>query len=65
MVYRAMGDTTRKTIRPRGLRTGATYRVRFTDRRDELALTSEALAHEGTELELAELSSEMIHLELI
>jgi alpha-galactosidase len=65
MVYRALGDTAKKVVRPRGLRPDATYRVYLTDRGDTFSQTGAALAQEGVELELDELSSEVIHLDLL
>ena len=64
MVYRAQGGPSRRTIRPRGLRPGALYRVRVQDRGETWKTTGEMLAREGVDLELGELSSEMIRLDL-
>jgi alpha-galactosidase len=60
LVYRAQGDVARKTIRPRGLRPSATYRVHLTDAGQTLDLTGAALATRGIELTLPEFSSELI-----
>jgi len=65
MVYRAMGGRSRKVIRPRGLRPGDTYRVQMADRGDTFDVTGDVLAREGVELELGELSSEMLRLNLL
>jgi alpha-galactosidase len=65
MVYRAVGGPSRRTIRPRGLRPGDTYRVRMADRGDTFDMTGDMLAREGVELELGELSSEMLRLDML
>jgi alpha-galactosidase len=65
MVYRAMGSTPVKVICPRGLRLDATYRVQVADRGDTSTITGSALAREGIKLELEELSSEVLHLDLV
>ncbi len=65
MVYRAVGGPSRKVIRPRGLRPGDTYRVQMADRGDTFDMTGDMLAREGVELELGELSSEMLRLDLL
>jgi hypothetical protein len=63
MVYRALGGPAAQTVRPRGLDSAATYRVRFTDRGDTLEMTGDQLARDGVGLALAELSSEVLRLE--
>jgi alpha-galactosidase len=65
MVYCAVGGPSRKAIRPRGLRPGETYRVRMTDRGDIFDMTSDMLGREGVELELDEMSSEMVRLDVL
>ena len=62
MVYRALGGPATQIVRPRGLDPEAAYRVRFTDRGDVLELTGVQLARDGVELELGELSSEVLRL---
>jgi alpha-galactosidase len=65
MVYRAMGDTPSKVIRPRGLDPDAIYQVRLTDRGDAFKISGGALAHDGIELVLDELSSEIVRLDAV
>jgi alpha-galactosidase len=65
MVYRAMGDTPRKTIYPRGLRADMLYQVHLADHNQSLERSGEALANDGIEVELPEMASEMIHIDLL
>jgi hypothetical protein len=60
MVYRALGGPTSWTVHPRGLDAEAAYRVHLTDRGDTLSMTGAALARDGVELALDELSSEVL-----
>lgn len=63
MVYRALGDTARATIRPRGLAAARTYRVALHDSGAVYELTGAALARDGITVELPELASEIIRIE--
>jgi alpha-galactosidase len=63
MVYRAMGDATHKTIRLRGLRPDATYRVRLVDAGATREASGAALAEHGIDVVLAEFSSEIIRID--
>jgi alpha-galactosidase len=65
MVYRAFGDAPRKTIRPRGLRARSKYRVQLVDGGKTFELRSEVLTDQGIDLELAEMSSEMIRMDAL
>lgn len=64
MVYRAAGGPSRKIIRPRGLRPGGDYRVQMTDQGNTFDVTGDVLAREGVALELDELSSEILYLDV-
>ncbi len=63
MVYRALGDTAHKTIRPRGLSSDGTYRVVLQDRGETLELSGAELTQSGLDLQLPEQASEIIRLE--
>jgi alpha-galactosidase len=64
LVFRARGDVGRRSIRPRGLHPNAGYRVVLHDRGTTLELSGEAMAGDGIELELPELASELIRIEV-
>jgi alpha-galactosidase len=63
MVYRAKGDTDRKTIKPRGLLADTTYQVTFADHDHMIEMTGAALASTGIEIELDELGAEILRIE--
>ena len=63
MVYRALAGPATQVVRPRGLDPKVTYRVRFTDRGDVLGVTGTQLARDGVEIELDELSSEVLRVD--
>ncbi|MFO7631435.1 MAG: alpha-galactosidase, partial [Caldilinea sp.] len=64
MVYRALGGPPERTIRPRGLRTGASYTVRYADAGIERVVSIERLHETGLVVALDELSSEVIELSI-
>jgi len=64
MVYRALGGPAERMIRPRGLRTDATYVVRYADAGIERVQSAASLQEEGVRVALGELSSEVIELEI-
>ena len=64
MVCRAMGDEDGRTIRPRGLKPDAVYRVQLVDGGTRLEMRGDALACEGIGFALDEFSSEIIRLDL-
>lgn len=64
MVYRALGGAPERTIRPRGLRPGAAYLVRYADAGVTQTLRTEQIQTEGLVILLGELGSEVIELEL-
>ncbi|MCB0152398.1 MAG: GH36 C-terminal domain-containing protein, partial [Caldilineaceae bacterium] len=64
MVYRALGGPPEREIRPRGLRAGATYRVRYADAGIERVQSAASLQEKGLPVALDELSSEVIELEI-
>ena len=63
MVYRATGETPTKTIRPRGLDGDRAYRVALQDAGRTIERTGTALATDGIEIALPELSSEIMRIE--
>jgi hypothetical protein len=63
MVFRAMGDSARRVIRPRGLHPEMFYRVWAEDRGEIGELTGAALTRDGISLRLAEFDSDLIWLE--
>jgi hypothetical protein len=64
MIYRALGGAEERTIRLRGLRPGASYAVRHVDGGQVSVRSAESLHSDGVTLSLAELSSEILKLEL-
>jgi alpha-galactosidase len=64
MVYRALGGPPERTIRPRGLRPGATYTMRYADAGITATRTAEDILEQGLTVALEELSSEVIELEI-
>ena len=64
MVYRAMGDAGRKVIRPRGLKPGAVYRVLLEDSGSVCEASGDVLARQGIQIELAEMSAEIIRFDV-
>ncbi|HAJ37886.1 MAG TPA: alpha-galactosidase [Chloroflexi bacterium] len=65
MVYRALGGPDERTIRPRGLRAGATYTVSYADAGITVTRTAEDIQERGVRVALNELSSEVIELEAV
>lgn len=65
LVYRALGESDGKTVRPRGLRGDRVYRVSLADRGDSFELSGAQLERDGIALELPELASELIRIEQI
>lgn len=65
MVYRALGGADEATIRPRGLRAGATYAVSYADAGITVTHTAEDIQERGVRVALNELSSEVIELEAV
>ena len=63
MVFRAMGDSARRVIRPRGLHPEMLYGVRAEDRGEIGELTGAALTRDGIPLTLAEFDSDLIWME--
>jgi len=63
MVFRAMGDSPQRVVRPRGLQSEARYRVRSEDRGALGELTGAALMQDGLALRLAEFDSDLIWIE--
>jgi alpha-galactosidase len=65
MVYRAVAGVPTRTIRPRGLKPGAVYTATFVDGGRSEQYSAEALAAEGLQVSLPELSSEIIELAIV
>jgi hypothetical protein len=65
MVYRAVGGVAERTIQLRGLRPGVSYTVRYADAGHQRVYDANSLHETGLVVSLAELSSEVIELELI
>ena len=65
MVYRAVGGVAERTIQLRGLRPGASYTVRYADAGHQRVYGADSLHEIGLVVALAELSSEVIELDLI
>jgi alpha-galactosidase len=64
MVYRAKGGVGQETIKPRGLRADAAYRVHYVDAGREVVSTGEEIQRDGLAVTLDELSSEILELAL-
>jgi alpha-galactosidase len=64
MVYRALGGPPERVIRPRGLRPGASYTVRYADAGRVEVRRAEEIQDHGLTVALAELSSEVIELSI-
>jgi hypothetical protein len=64
MVYRALGGPPERTIRPRGLRPGASYTVRYADAGRVEVRCAEEIQEQGLTVALEELSSEVIELSI-
>lgn len=64
MVYRALGGPPERTIRPRGLRPGASYTVRYADAGIAATRSAEEIQDHGLTIALEELSSEVIELSI-
>lgn len=64
MVYRALGGPPERTIRPRGLRPGASYTVRYADAGRVEVRRAEEIQEQGLTVALDELSSEVIELSI-
>lgn len=65
MVYRALGGPDERTIRPRGLRPGASYTVSYADAGVTATRSAEDIQERGVRVALDELSSEVIELEIV
>ena len=65
MVYRALGGPEERVIRPRGLRSGASYRVHWADAGRTEVRSAESLHADGLAVKLGELGSEIIELAMV
>ncbi|GIV70839.1 alpha-galactosidase [Caldilinea sp.] len=65
MVYRALGGPEERVIRPRGLRSGASYRVHWADAGCTEVRSAESLHADGLTVKLRELGSEIIELAMV
>jgi len=65
MVYRALGGPDERTLRPRGLRPGASYTVSYADAGVTAVRSAKDIQERGVRVALDELSSEVIELEIV